>query len=98
MLAVGHERNEVTRFRERSDIVASTPAVFHKAPVCRRPRARLSLVHDSDADLVTRLVKSARRIFIPAREPVSIGNIDILDVELDSPVIVRLAQRDHRFD
>ena len=98
MLAVRHERDEITCFRERRDVVASTPAVFHEASVCRRPSARLSLVHDCDADLVTRLVKRARRIFVPAGEPVTIGNVDILDVELDSPVVVRFAQRDHRFD
>ena len=98
MLAVCHERDEIACFRERRDVVASTPAVFHEAPVCRRPSAGLSLVHDCDAYLVTRLVKRARRVFVPAGEPVTIGNVDILDVELDSPVIVRLAQRDHRLD
>ena len=91
VLAVCHERDEVTRFRQRRDIVTAPPAVLHESSVCCRSGARFSLVHDGDADLVTRLVKRARRIFIPVSEPVSIGDVDVLDVELDSPVIVRLA-------
>ena len=48
-------------------------------------------MHYRDTDLVTRFVQCARGIFVPRSEPVTIGDIDVLDVELDSPVIVRLA-------
>lgn len=48
------------------------------------------------ADLVAGLVQCFRCIGIPLREPITIGNVDVLDVELNSPVIVRLAESDHR--
>ena len=97
MLAVSHQRDKIAGFGESGNVVAAAPAVFHEATVCGWTCAVLGFVNDSHADLVPGFVQCLRRIGVPRRKPVAVGDVDVFDVELDSPVAVGFAERDHRF-
>ena len=98
MLAISHERDEVSGLCECGDVIAAAPAVLHEPAVGCWPRAILCPVNDRDADLVAGFVKCLRGISVPLRETVSIADVDVLDIELNAPVVMRLAERDHRLD
>ena len=97
MLAVGHQRDEIAGFGQSGNVVAAAPAVFHEAAICGWTCAVLGFVNDGHTDLVSGFVQCLCRVGVPGRKPVAVGDVDVFDIELDSPVSVGFAERDHRF-
>ena len=98
MLAVRHQRNEITGASECGDVITAAPAVLHEASICSWSSAIFGLVHYGDADLVASLVERLGCVRIPLSESIAIGDVDVLDVELNPPVVVRFAESHHRLD
>ena len=49
-------------------------------------------MHDGNAQGETAAMQRTRGLAVPRREKIAIGNVDVLDVELDSPVSILLTE------
>jgi hypothetical protein len=98
VLAVGHDRDEIADFRHCSEVVSSPPAVLEEPVIGGRAGFVAGSMHDCRADREAGGVKRICRVRIPLSKSLAIRDVQILDVELNSPVSVCLAEIDHRLD
>ena len=66
--------------------------------VRRGSRRFVGAMDNGDRDRESRGVQSSRGLRVPLCETIAIELVEILDVELHSPIAVATAGRDHRVD
>src|SRR5947207_1158001 len=66
--------------------------------ICRRPGRFVGAMDDGNRDRESRRVQRRGRVRVPLCETIAIELVEILDVELNSPVAVTPAGSDHRVD
>src|SRR5262245_54368472 len=64
--------------------------------IARRASQVVGLMNDRGADGKARSMQRSRGIREPRGEPIAILDVDVLDIELNAPVPVALAQLDER--
>ena len=99
VLAVGHERDEVSGLGQRGEIIACAPAVLQEAMISGGTGSVFSAMDDCNAERESAAMQRRCRLTVPGSKEIAILDVDVLDVELDSPepaVPAELDERTHR--